>query len=93
MESSSNATSFNDAPLAPSLNTNDILLCTMKNAMSLIWGKTPNRFQSIVIPSLLVMNHPKNKARGVFVVQATGGGKLMVYQCSGTIFRGVNLII
>ena len=63
------------------------------SAISRIWDKTPNQFQLRVIPHILAMSHRNNDCQGVLVVQATGGGKSMVYQCSATIMTGVTLVI
>ena len=71
----------------------EILTGITISAMTTIWDKQPNSFQLRVIPYINAMNHPKNDAQGVLIVQATGGGKSMVYQCSCTIIRGVHLVI
>ena len=69
------------------------LVYVTTQAMSLVWGKVPNSFQREVIPHIISMHHCQNDAKAILLVQGTGGGKSMVYQCSGTILTGVALVV
>lgn len=79
---------------APSLDkTQQTLLDVTTQGMSFVWQKVPNKFQCWVIPHLLSMNNYKNDSQAVLLVQGTGGGNSMVYQCAGTILTGVVVAI
>ena len=76
----------------PHDETNDVLTDGTTQGMSLIWGKLPNHFKKKVT-HLLSMSNLRNYSQSMLLVQGTGDGKSLAYQYTGTIMRGVILVI
>ena len=73
--------------------TNNVLSDVTTKDVSLIWVKLPSNFQNQVMSHLLSMCDPINDYQSVLLGQGTGGRKLLVYQCTGTIVRVFILVI
>ena len=64
-----------------------------KQAMEEVWGRTPNRFQIEIIPTILQMLTKDVIPEGLLLVQPTGSGKSSVPQTASVVTNGVTIII
>ena len=64
-----------------------------KRAMEEVWGRTPNHFQSEIIPLILQMMAGDLTSEALLLVQPTGSGKSSVPQTASVITSGVTIII
>ena len=64
-----------------------------KQAMEEVWGRTPNRFQKEIIPTILQMLTKDLSPQALLLVQPTGSGKSAVPQTSSVVTNGVSIII
>ena len=61
--------------------------------MQTVWNRTPNRFQSDVIPIILQMMTGDKSPRPLLLVQPTGSGKSAVPQTAAVVTSGITFII
>ena len=64
-----------------------------KEAMEQVWGRTPNRFQTEIIPTILQMMTKDVLPEALLLVQPTGSGKSAVPQTTSVVTNGVSIII
>ena len=64
-----------------------------KQAMEEVWGRTPNRFQIEIIPTILQMLTKDLSPEALLLVQPTGSGKSAVPQTTSVVTNGVSIII
>lgn len=64
-----------------------------KQAMEEVWGRTPNRFQTEIIPTILQMLTKDLSPEALLLVQPTGSGKSAVPQTTSVVTNGVSIII
>ena len=64
-----------------------------KEAMEQVWGRTPNRFQIAIIPTILQMLTKDLSPEVLLLVQPTGSGKSAVPQTASVVTNGVSIII
>ena len=64
-----------------------------KEAMEQVWGRSPNRFQSDIIPIILQMLSKDMCPEALLLVQPTGSGKSAVPQTASVVTNGVSIII
>ena len=64
-----------------------------KQAMEEVWGQTPNRFQTEIIPTILQMLTKDLSPEALLLVQPTGSGKSAVPQTTSVVTNGVSIII
>ena len=64
-----------------------------KQAMEEVWDRSPNNFQSEIIPLILQMMAGDLASNGLLLVQPTGSGKSSVPQTASVVTSGVTIII
>ena len=64
-----------------------------KEAMEEVWGRSPNRFQIEIIPTILQMLTKDSRPEALLLVQPTGSGKSTVPQTASVVTNGVSIII
>ena len=64
-----------------------------KEAMEEVWGRSPNRFQIEIIPTILQMLTKDLSPEALLLVQPTGSGKSAVPQTTSVVTNGVSIII
>ena len=64
-----------------------------KQAMEEVWHRSPNNFQSEIIPLILQMMAGDLASEGLLLVQPTGSGKSSVPQTASVVTSGVTIII
>ena len=64
-----------------------------KRAMEEVWDRSPNHFQSEIIPLILQMMTGDLTSEGLLLVQPTGSGKSSVPQTASVVTSGVTIII
>ena len=64
-----------------------------KEAMEEVWGRSPNRFQIEIIPTILQMLTNDLRPEALLLVQPTGSGKSTVPQTASVVTNGVSIII
>ena len=64
-----------------------------KRAMEEVWGRSPNHFQSEIIPLIMQMMAGDLTPEGLLLVQPTGSGKSPVPQIASDITSGTTIII
>ena len=64
-----------------------------KRAMEEVWDRSPNHFQSEIIPLILQMMAGDLTPEGLLLVQPTGSGKSSVPQTASVITSGATIII
>ena len=64
-----------------------------RSAMETVWNRSPNDFQSEVIPFILQMIAQDITPQPILLVQPTGSGKSSVPQTASVVSSGVTFII
>ena len=64
-----------------------------KRAMEEAWDRSPNHFQSEIIPLMLQMMTGYLTSEGLLLLQPTGSGKASVPQTASVVTSGATIII